>query len=504
MRKLFVLAMLLAAGFNCYAQNPYFGAKYLNTVDSVFLVRAMNMEKQKDSEITNVIFYSHQERNQMINLNKFLKNPFAPNLNDVDYNVLQSAFDKYAQASKMEMLYDLDITAQPKQVLGYTVQPFRYNEPVIQYELNLPPVAEAHQYYTAVPFRPEQTNIFFNNFKETARTTGELRILFPETFKMFKYNDPAEAFPDFGNTIKKMFIDDLSNVYKNLVRYIDNYPANAIPDIETAILKERNITALKADDKYAAFKFTNEIIEKVLAGYNPVSLINYYDNKYYDPAVLTHPTKTFSDKMAIAWHGLDLIQWALRDTAAPHSHAANFWISWEQLNDFKGSEKRYFYALLYQKDPQYFNQLLKLSFPCPDYAIVNAMEPYVTGQMEQLMAIQQFINSSPDRNMNDNYRKYLELNIKLITANAFTPAEAKAYFTNLNDILTVYDNMHNQDYTTNVYYTLKILAELQQTKPEFGKEMHTIQKTAAFMMEVAALNTPEQLTEMLKKFVPKK
>ena len=500
MKNIILIFSLLIVSIACNAQSAYYGAIYINTIDSAFLGKVINMEKQKDSEITNIIYYSHNEKIQLNALDNFLKNPFTQKINTLDFNIIQSAFDKYYQAAKIQLLFDLDITAQPAKVLAFAPQAFKANTPHVQYDLNFRENSE--NYYLTIPYRPEQTTAYMNTFKDAAtRTTGELQIFFPQTTQKLNYSDLSQ-FPDFGNGFKKAFTEDLKNVFRNVFNYIDNYPQNAIPDINTSYLKEKNISSIKANDNYYPFKLTVETMEMATVGYDPVSLINYLDNKYYSPAAFFLTTKTVLDKIGISLHGLNLIQSALRDTS--NSNKANIWITMEQLNVLNNNEKRYFAGLIYQRDVEYFNKLYNFNSSTPSSLIINKIEQVVTPVLEQLSAIQNFINDNPSKERKENYPLFLSLNCNLLTNNPFLPSEVKPLFTNRTDLLMVYENMHNHNFNSNTYYTLKILNELQQTKQDFNREFRIIENYSAFMNDIVSAHNSDDLEQIIKKYIPKK
>jgi len=68
----------------------------------------------------------------------------------------------------------------------------------------------------------------------------------------------------------------------------------------------------------------------------------------------------------------------------------------------------------------------------------------------------------------------------------------------------VYENAFSGNYQTNLYYTLKIVNELQQSKQEFSKEMHNMEQVNKFMLDIASTSNQADLEEVLKKYVPKK
>lgn len=498
---LFVLAICLVS-VSSNAQGIFYGAKYINSIDSVFLLRVMNMEKQKDSEITVVVFYSKHERQQLANLEKFLKNPYAPSIVPLDFTIIQSAFDKYYQAAKIQLLYDLDITTQPTKVLGFTVQPYKaicpasYAEPVLS--------AGTQSCYSSKPFRPEPTIAYIANMKEMARTQGELRIFFPETFKMLHYADPAETFPDFGTLYKTMFTRDLRKIFPNVWNYILSYPANAVPDIETSFLKEHNISMIRNGDGYFPFKVSEEILDKITRGYDAVGLINELDYKYYDPSLLDHAKKSTGDQLAIAFHALNLIQSALRDTVTATPRRSANWITEEQFATLQGNEKRYFYGMMYQRDPKFFNAYLGITTPFPESDYIKSLEPLIFATLHQLGALQDFVNAGNLSGNRGNYRDFMKVNLDLFVANPFVPAELKPYFALNGDLMTVYENAFSGNYQTNLYYTLKIVNELQQSKQEFSKEMHNMEQVNKFMLDIASTSNQADLEEVLKKYVPKK
>ncbi len=503
MKKLFLGFCLLGSVFLAGAQNCYYGAMYINSIDSVFLVKVMNMERQKDSEITSVVFYSQHERHQLANLDKFLKNPFAQNIGTMDFNLVQSAFDKYYQAAKIQLLYDLDVTAQPAKVLGFSAAPFRENNPVAQMDIHLSGSGTT-RYYNAEPYREEPTIAYVNGMRDAARTLGELRILYPETFRMMKYEEQGPRFPDLGSMYKKMFNEDLKNIFTNFYTYLEHYPSNSVPDIETIFIKEHNISIIRNSDNYTPFRISVEALDRVTNGTNPVNLVNFLDQKYYTVASLEKPKKSVAEMAGIALHGLNLIQTALRDTTTGRKEHAGFWITMEQYKALNPNQKRYFFALIYQKDMTFFNHVLNLTYPTSENAIVSALEPYVTSVLEQLSTLQDFVNARPANGGGTDYRRFLEINYNLITANMFMPQEVRGYFNNSGDLFRIYENMFSGNYNTNLYYTLKILNELQQSKLEFSKEMHTVEQYNRFMLDIAATENNAQLQDVLKRYVPKK
>ncbi len=501
MKKFAFIALLTTIAGRAGAQSSYYGSIYLNGVDTVFLSKVINMERQKDSEITSVIYYSQNEKAQLGYLDTFLRRPFSHHVGTLDYNVIQAAFDKYYQSGKIQLLYDLDISAQPTKVLAFGLQPFNSVTPAVQYETNL--AETGIHYYSATPFRPKQTADYMNTLRDAARTVGELQIFFPETFDKMRYSNSSQ-FPDFGDSYKKIFSEDLENVFSNMFNYIENYPQNAVPDIECTFLKEKTVTSIKNSDYYFPLKFTVELFDKVTSGYNPVSLLNYLDKKYYVAAAMSQSKRTTKEKMGVALHGMNLIQSALRDTASAAKRKANIWISFEQLNALNDAEKKYFLGLVYQKDATYFDKMFNFTAKTTDSGIMATLDPYVSSVLEQLTALQEFVNAGSAKGKKGNYLRFLNLNYNLVMSNPFLPQEVKPYFANTGDLLYIYDNVHNHTYGTSLYYTLKILNGLQQSKQEFSREMRVVETYAGFLSDIVNANNSEQLQAVLEKYIPKK
>ena len=400
------------------------------------------------------------------------------------------------------MLYDLDVSAQATKILGYAAQQFNPYSPVTtQYELYLgEPKTEL--VYNTMPYRAEEVGTYMAGIKESGRTLSELRLFFPDTYRKIKTTESASQFPDFGTLYKKLITNDLENAFSNVVNYIDQYPNNALPDNESSFLKSQTIANIKATDNYFAFKMLVDVLEKANSGYNPINLISYLDNKYYTNSGIVQPAKTMKDKIGVAMHGFYLVASALRDTNSNTTYKASFWLTQEQLNNLTPTENRYFMALVYQKDPRFFNQFFNQGNPVAGSVFPTLITPYISSVLEQLTAIQDFINANPGQSGNEVYTRFLRLYSNILTNNPFLPQDLKLLFANSNDLFSLYENKYNHYTGTNIYYIFKILSDLNQNKQESVHEMHTVENHATFFSDIANCNNQEQLNMTLDKYLP--
>ena len=518
MRKIIAFSIFFVIIQSANAQNAFYGAIYLNSIDTLLLDKVINMEKIKDSEIINVINYTKAEKIQLNNLDTFLKHPFSQNINtQIDFNLILSAFEKYSQTCKIQLLFDLDITTTPAHVLTSTLPSFKTISSNPQLETNLNDGAA--KYYNGTVYKEPQTVRFMNEFKNATTQIKEMQILFPNTSKKLKYEELVK-FPDLGNAYKKVFNEDLKNSFNNMLSYIDNQ-TTTIPDSEMSFLRIKHVAAIKNSDYYFPLKISYETINRISNGYNPVTLINFLDQKFFNTNIYEHKQQTVKDKVIMALHGLNIIQTALRDTTdATNKKVSDLWISFEQLNQFKNNEKKYFIGMIYQRDKKFFNEYFKFNFQqnaknsksndsiakiTTDSAVIYSIEPIVNAVLEQLTNMQEFLNSNNGKGKKENYLKFLDMNFNLIASNAFISPETKSYFSTSNDIVYIFDNIHNANYSNTLFYTFKIISEMQQSKKEFTSDMRIVENYANFMSDIINSTNSDQLEEVLVKYInPKK
>lgn len=212
--------------------------------------------------------------------------------------------------------------------------------------------------YIAEEFKKGVTIEYMKAFENTIGKVGELQIMFPKTYSLLKNHDPIKL-ADLGSEWKEIFSDDLKNLMENIVFYIDNPKDKKYSSIDTNkfLFKPTTIDSLKNSVLFNSIYIFLDISNKVINKYKPIELFNYLDIKYYKV-----DTNKVRKEFGNIIHGLNILQTNLRYEEVGLTQADNVIPTWINFEDFKKlydkkldtNGIRYFVALIYQKDPEFW------------------------------------------------------------------------------------------------------------------------------------------------------
>ena len=496
------LQLILLLGGLCFvsplkAQNAFYEALYL----------AQNQKNfQQLEKLTNLIEFTPQELKQINLVNNFLKKPFNIYEQKPNILVLRRVIHKLATAPRRERPQTEDgVLPGVGALLPGSLKKFSAFSGVKNADFY-----KGISKYIAAEFKKGLTLSFFDAFEKTVGGTGELQILFPSTYEALKTRDPFR-FPELGTRWKEIFHQDLHNIVKNFVQYIDQ--PNPEAAAKATFLTLEFAQQLKKNPQFQYLKLGDDIASKLLNKFHPVDLMNYLDLKYFQ-----NPSGQYH-KVGALLHKLNVLQTNLRDTTG------NIWINFEQFNRLNSNQIGIFLGLLYQQSPQVFAPMKK------QVAQNNAAHPtkakkYLLSRIlpvyESLIKIQEFEKSKGKSLFDQDYGAYMQnfadllqtadqkLMINSVLAppstdgNGFAQKGEAADNQVLQKTLNVYKSIHQKEYNNLIPNLSKILLQiLNQSKKNtsFVKLLTKLDKYGNFMIGVVNAQNTTQLRDLLGKVV---
>ncbi|QKZ14130.1 hypothetical protein [Spirosoma sp. KUDC1026] len=260
-------------------------------------------------------------------------------------------------------------------------------------------------------FRREYAQTYIRLFDRSIGKVGELQVLFPATHAKMRTFDPAR-YKSLGNELKAVFDDDMAHSLTYLMNHIDN------PDTDKKyqLLTPAWCARVSQLNEYKYIKLSASIGQKLIDGVHPGNIIATLANNYEDG----YP-KDLKDKFFV----LNLLQQALRDTAASTSGGKNVWIDVEKLGKLDTPLKRaYFTALLYHADRTKFTSFFDPKLIIPDkprdtlttkFAAYNTIGPKVTGILSLLGQMDNYSHlKGQDLFTEQNFLPFMEMMVDVV------------------------------------------------------------------------------------------
>ncbi len=556
----FLLLIFLTTCIPSFAQNAFFDAQYISTLDTGALskIHSIGGDLKKGTAITQT------EIEAINNLIEFINDPFSDKFKQIDYSSVRSAVKKYN-----------DIVSSNIVKTGTSS---RYGATSIDGKLfsSLPAllsggaaglalsaeqqtkILDAIVKYYAEEFKKAQAITYMQVFQKVTERVGELRIFFPNTIEKLKYADPTK-FPDFGKEYKEVFQQDLRDEMDNLMKYIDNYPEGAIPDKQLIFLKARYVSAIRTNKQYPCMRMGMDMLSKLIHDYRTVDLLNYMDDKYYDKAVIDSINDnqknigqlSIYQTLTASVHGLNIIQFNLRDTTGAKSgKPGSTWISYEQFKTLNTTLKmKYFIALIYQQDPDYFKAIIgdkiinTIKTEKNDVAKIAYLKTRISPILDGLISIQEFKKNYKADTLKKNLDVYLNhyttLLLNTYKANILNSIEArietlkdnvakakaeavatataeldnakmeldklKADYRKYSDIgkhiISCYKSMGSTEYANMTHYLVLLLNDFLKENDSIKERIMKLEEYSGFMSEIVTAKSPDETKDVLKKFV---
>ncbi|MBL6448516.1 hypothetical protein JMN32_19555 [Fulvivirga sp. 29W222] len=489
---LFFTLSLLLISTNLLSQNAFYEAQYLAMLDV-----------DKIKSIKDSLNLTDMEKNEIDSLELFLKKPFDRKVHPINLDIIRNVVNNYNSYVEVYNASLALTNGKNTENLALTLIPS-----LLAGNFSLTDTAQSNildgitKYY-AEEFKKAQTITYMKAFEATAGQIGELRILFPESYKKLQRADPSK-FPDLGNEYKEIFNEDLKNIWPNLLTYVEGFPEEALPDYQLTLLKGKNLTQIKRHSFYYPAVISSEMIAKLIENQHPVEVLNYIDDKYYSEDSLS--SKSAGNTIAKVIHGINLLQSNLRDTAQViNSGFSNVWISLEQLKQLNTEKEiELFFALLYQQDNIYFDHLFKdIDI---DITKIEDQRKIIKDKISPLISllntIQQAGKSYEKKEIPEVLEKYLQANIDLIIKLKFNEddADLTKYVKIAQHLVHVYSGIKNADYSNTAYYALRILDDLLEANENYQATIYKIEEYGSFMSEVINAENSDEVKEIITKF----
>ncbi|QMU63113.1 MAG: hypothetical protein GKR88_01695 [Flavobacteriaceae bacterium] len=219
MKKRFFLSICtLLVVLTSIGQNAFYDAQFINTLDLVSIQTII------DSQTNKFIKLSEEEEKQLLNLKKFIINPYDSSIDNFDIEYAKSAIKKYNTFVTNSL--NAELFSPINGISGFNSSGFTGSSLFSilpdalsgNFALNADTqtkLLDGLVKYIAEEFKKAQLLTYMQTFEATIGEVGELEILLPGTFEKLKKLDPTK-FPELGNEFKEIFNDDLSAILENL------------------------------------------------------------------------------------------------------------------------------------------------------------------------------------------------------------------------------------------------------------------------------------------------
>lgn len=508
MKQLFFITFLFIYFLPVKAQNAFYQARYLHTLSTTQLDKILAQ--------TSAVLLSEQETRALNDFKTFLKTPFAADLKSLDINALTNAINKYNALIKVNLNASAIMGTSRFSPAG-GASPLALINTLISGGTGITAeqqtmIIDAITKVYAEEFKKAQVLTYMQAFRQTVGKSGELQVLFPQTYSKLKAMDPAK-FPDLGDEFKTIFNNDLENLVPNLTYHIDNYsPSQTLPDKTLSLLNQANCNKIKAHTYYPAFKLSADVGSKLIHNYHPVDLFDYIDDTYYTSDLLTN--SKLEARIKLIFHGLNLIQRNLIDsTKVKDTQLGNIWISSQELKTLDTpAEWAYFAGLLYQQDENFFNKYIfnATSKATADISVnlltddeLRLLKTRVTSILNGLQELESFRANLKEENMKDNFAGYMNLLIKVVQQGNFVEgaqlgkAEMEDYLKLSNYAINIYDNARKKNYSNSIHYGTLALKEFLPDNKE-KEALNLLEKYSTFMSSAINAKNADELKETIQ------
>jgi hypothetical protein len=488
------------------AQSAFYQCQYLTTIDHSVLTKLLSS--------TGGTFFtlSETEKTSVAAYRDFLQTPFSKSVGQLDFNSFRAAIVKY----NGYVAYLKEKTDE-NSMMGYATSAITGALSAIGVlsggglsidAAQQTKIIDGLTKYYAEEFRKAQVISYMQAFNSTLEKIGELQVLFPESFEKLKKADPS-SFHELGDELKDIFNKDLKNIPGNLIEHIDNHSSGAPLEGKLTILNSASVTAIKNHAEYMGFKMAADLASGLANNVHLLNVLNEIDLKHYEVSFIDNPS-TISQKVALVFHGINLLQRNLLDSVA----ATNNQDAWVDVNDIQKlntpQEWVYFAGLIYQQDRAFFNRyILDVSSQAANNALdvtqIKTIQKTIVAVLTSILKMQS--NKDGITSGNDNYIAYMELifgvinNSNILASTNVSQAQIKEYFTLTDYCLRLYDNARKKDYNNSLYYTIQILQHFLPGGSAGSKALGHLQRYGEFMADVVNAKNSEETKDVIRKHV---
>ncbi|GAA3592144.1 hypothetical protein Q4Q39_05445 [Flavivirga amylovorans] len=492
-RLLFIL--LLSLSFSLSAQNAYYDALKIDFLEEKY----KEFKSKAGISATEINTIETQILKDKNNYDSFLATPFSIALSKENIESIRKSI----------VINDLGVIAFSSNFVALADQAAN---PATSNLFSIPVSAQSAiidgtAKFLAERFKEDITTLYINKFREKLESIPELKALYPKTFSFLKTADVFN-YRSLGNDFKEAFEEDLKNILSNLGIYIN----------DNANLKAKLI----ASKVYYPFDFTLALSDKLINGYHPVEILDYLESRYK-----SNPDVGFSNYYNIT-HGLNILQKNLQRKKSDEPSQSielvkpfeNIWLRFSDLKKINTADKiKYFTALIYNQDRNYFSNVLKIDANNVYDFFNNTIYP-IAGILNDIENIQ-----SKGKSMTaDDYVGVMSNTLKLLKyingkeeigfrvgEIKFTGKDGEEVIIDVLDLMDkmvdLYKSIQNKDYgyivTNGLYVTEKILLASGESKANIIKVTQVVSKYGGFMVDVVTADNSDEVKDAIKKNVTK-
>lgn len=362
--------------------------------------------------------------------------------------------------------------------------------------------------FLAERFKEDITTLYLDKFRKKLDDVEELRALYPKTYSFLKTADVFN-YRSLGNDFKEAFEEDLKNTLSNLGIYIN----------DNSTLKDKLI-----DSKvYYPFDFALSLSDKLVKGHPPVEILDFLEHRYKDS-----PENGFKNYYNIV-HGLNILQNNLQRKKPDDSNNQsivlqkqfeNIWLKFSDLRKLDSPKKvEYFMALIYNEDPDYFTNVLKINANNASDFFKNTIYPTaeLLNTIENIQSKEKSMTADDYVDVMTNSLNLLKLinskveetneltNISFINANGTTVNVEVLEF--IDKVIDLYKSIQTKDYgyivTNSLYITEKVLLASGKSEVNTLKVTLALSKYGGFMVDVVTADNSDDVKEAIKKNITK-
>ena len=484
MKKILLSALIyLLISINTFSQNAYYDALFCASLDTA------------DANHNNYQSFSFNGGDKVVlsNFKLFLEKPFEPG--KPNFERVKGIFQKIKASEQISDrasgLAGLELVSLLAPIFNLSKMSSGQTDTLL-YGLTI---------YLADEFRKGYMQTYMNGIEKSIGKTGELRILFPQTYQKLLTLDPLK-YQDFGNEMKSVFDEDLGNSLENLTKHIDK------PIIEkdvNYVLDKALCEAINKNSYYPYFSLTSTIGQKLINGVHPSDIMGYLDEKYYKD------NDTVKKKIGNQIHFLNILQRNLRDTSTRQNNQfSNVWLNFEKLSKLNNpNAMKYFIALILKEDEEFFKSKID-SLKDGKLIEKNLFNKYKKENITPLLSILTKLDELTklkDKSLLEekNFAMYLknvgEI-VELLATNTNKAEQVDKIMNITNNVFQTYNAIRVKNYSNLPVYLSNILSNFDSSKnSELANRFKKIDNFSSFSAGIVSAKTSQDVNKVIKNYV---
>lgn len=520
MKHILLLTFAILFSSVSYSQNALYEAKFLATLSTTHLTNIQNAAtekvtfKLKHGDVDLELNLSKGETQALESYITFLDYPFENNLQNLDFSLLKSTIYKYNQYVKDSIaVFKRSIVGEnadrTKPVFLSVIPEVASNGVSLGTDFQSALIDGLAKYY-AEEFRKAQLVTYMQAFKSITEEVGELKILFPKTTLKLATADPAD-FPKLGEDYRQIFDEDFRQILPNLIHFIDTSSGTTRKVKNLKFLDHVNVIKLKKSDYFKPLQITVDVADKLLTGNNPVEVIGFLDNKYYNISI-NSDTTTIENELILSLHCLNLLQKNLIDTLKNTDSATqNPWIKISDLPKASAAmEWKYFAGLLYQQDKEFFDKYIFETknenidnIPLADLQKLSGLTINILSGLSDIQNLRaNVLQDSLQKNFTEYVITFAKAIINSRTTNkTLTNPISNKFISIANLSANIYSNIKQRDYATTIFNTIALVKEVGGISNDstFSESLYKLEAYSSFMAGVVKASDSDEIKDIIKK-----